>query len=107
MNAIIRPTGIKVWIPKPCFNSVTQILPVIKLIPTIAQKRSSTSTTEKAEHSTKQVKVIPREKLDMTTEEYDSYLKTKLKNSDTIPSKFPVRKTIGKLLLGLMCSNPL
>ena len=45
-------------------------------------------------------------KLDMTTEEYNSYLNTKLKNSDTIPSKFPVRKTIGKLLLCLMCPNP-
>ena len=30
----------------------------------------------------------------------------RLKNSDTIPAKFPVRETIGKLLLGLMCPNP-
>ena len=37
----------------------------------------------------------------------DSYLKTKLKNSDTIPDELPVRKTIGKSLLGLMCPNPL
>ena len=50
-------------------------------------------------------KVRPLTKLDMTTEEYDSYLKTKLKNSDTNPVKFPVIKTIGKLLLGLMCPN--
>ena len=41
----------------------------------------------------------------MTTEEYNSYLKTKLKNSDTIPAKFLVRETIVKSLLGLMCPN--
>ena len=54
----------------------------------------------------KQVKVIPLTKLDITTEEYDSYLKTRLKNSDTIPAEFPARETIGKLLLGLICPNP-
>ena len=43
----------------------------------------------------------------MTTEEYESYLKAELKNSDTILSKFPVRETIGKSLLVLMCPNPL
>ena len=42
----------------------------------------------------------------MTIEEYNSYIKTKLKNSDTIPFKSPVRKNIGKSLLGLMCPNP-
>ena len=106
VHAIIRSTGIQGWIKKPRFNSATQILPVRKQIPDIAQKRSITTTTDKAERSTKQVKVSPLTKLDMTTEEYDSYLNTKLKNSDTIPSEFPVIKNIGKLLLGHMCPNP-
>ena len=101
MHAIIRPTGIQVWITKLRFNSVTHILPARKQIPDIAQKRSITTSTDKAERPTKQVKV------DMTTEEYESYLKTKLKNSDTIPSESPVIKTIGKLILGLMCPKPL
>ena len=78
-----------------------------KQIPVSAQKRSSTTNTYKAERATKQGKVSPFTKLDITTEEYDAYLKTKFKNSDTIPAKFPVRETIGKLLLGLMCPNPL
>ena len=42
----------------------------------------------------------------MTTEEYDSYLKTRIKNSDTTPAKLPERETVGKSLLGLMCPNP-
>ena len=100
VHAIIQPTRIQGWIPKPCFTSAT------KQIPASAQKRSSTTTTDKAERPTKQVKVIPLTKLNMTTEEYDSYLNTKLKNSDTIPAEFPVRKTIGKSLLGLVCPNP-
>ena len=77
-----------------------------KQITVRSKKRYSTTTTDKAERSTKQVKVSPLTKLDMTTEEYDSYLNTKLKNSDTIPSEFPVIKNIGKLLLGHMCPNP-
>ena len=106
VHAIICPTGIQGWIPKTRFNNATQILPVRKKIPAIAQKRSITTTTDKAKRPTKQVKFSPLTKLDMTTEEYNSYLKTKLKNSDTIPAKFPVRKTVGKSLLGLMCPNP-
>ena len=100
MHAIIQPTSIQGCIPKPCFNSAT------KQIPASAQNISRTTTTYKAERPTKQVKVRPLTKLDMTTEEYDSYLNTKLKNSDTVPAEFPVIKTIGKLLLGLMCPNP-
>ena len=69
MHVIIRPTGIQVWIPKPRFNSATQILPVRKQIPAISQKRSSTTTTDKAERPTKKVKVSPLTKLDMNTEE--------------------------------------
>ena len=106
VHTIIRPTGIQGWIPKPRFNNATQILPVRKQIPDIAQKRSSTTTTNKAERPTKQVKASPLTNIYMTTEEYDSYLKTKFKNSDTIPAEFPVRNTIGKSLLGLMCPNP-
>ena len=107
VHAIIRPTGIQGWIPKTHFNSATQITPVRKQIPVSTQKRSITTTTKKAERPTKQVKVRPLTKLDMTTEEYDSYLKAELKNIDTILSKFPVRETIGKSLLILMCPNPL
>ena len=99
VHAIIRPTGIQGWIPKPHFNSATQI-------PVSTQKRSITTTTKKSERPTKQVKVRPLTKLDMTTEDYDSYLKTKIKNSDTIPSEFPVIKAISKSRLGLMCQNP-
>ena len=106
VHAVIWTTGILGWIPKPGCNSATQILPVRKQIPDIAQKRSSTTTTNKAERPTKEVKVSPLTKLDMTTEDYDSYLKTKIKNSDTIPSEFPVIKAISKSRLGLMCQNP-
>ena len=42
----------------------------------------------------------------MTTEEYDTYLKTKIRISNTVPIEIPVRETIGKSLLGLMCPNP-
>ena len=106
MRAFIRPTVIQGWIPKPRFNSSTQILSVIEQIPVRAQKRSSITTTNNVERPTKQVKVITLPKLDTTTEEYNSYLNTRLKNSDTIPSKLPVRETIVKLLMGLMCPNP-
>ena len=86
VHVIIRPTGIQGWIPKPRFNSAKEIPPVRIQIPAITQKRSSTTTTDKSEQPTKQVKVSPLTKLDTTIEEYDSYLKAKLKNSDTIPA---------------------
>ena len=86
MHAIIWSTGNQGWIPKPRFNNATQILTVRKQIPVIAQKRSRTTNTNKAEQPTKKVKVSPLTKLDKTTEEYHSYLKTKLKNSDTLPA---------------------
>ena len=67
VHAIIRPTGIQVWIPKPRFNSATQILPVRKNISVSAQKMSITTTTDKVERPEKHIKVIPLTKLDMTT----------------------------------------
>ena len=106
MHAIIRPKRIQVWILKPIFNSATQILPVRKQIPVSAQKRSSTTTNDIAERLTKQIKVSPLTKLDMTTEEYNKYLKTRLKNRDTTPFEFLVRENIGKSILGLLCPNP-
>ena len=69
LHAIIWPTEIQGWIPKLRFNIATQILPVRKQIPAIAQKRSSTTTTDKAERLTKKVKVSPLTKPDITTEE--------------------------------------
>ena len=63
VHAIIWPTGIQDWIPKLRFNSATQILPVRKQIPAIAQKRSRTTTSDKEERPTKQVKVIPLKNL--------------------------------------------
>ena len=75
MHAIIWSRGIQGWIPKQRINSVTQILQLRKQIPVSAQKRFSTTTTDKAERRTKKVKVSPLNKLDMTIEEYNSYLK--------------------------------
>ena len=105
MHVIIRPTGIQGWIPKPRFNSAMQILPVREKIPVNDQKSSSTTTTDNAERPENQVKFIPLPKIDINKEEYNSYLNTRLKNSETTPAEFPVRETIGKFLLGLICPN--
>ena len=68
VHSIIRPTGIQGWIPKLRFNSMKQIIPVRKQIPSIAQNRPRTNTTDKAERPTKQVKVSLLTKLDITKE---------------------------------------
>ena len=39
----------------------------------------------------------------MTPEEYDSYLAAQLQKSECIPTEIPVKETIGKSHLGLMC----
>ena len=39
----------------------------------------------------------------MTTEEYNSYLAAQLRNNKGIPIEIPVKDTIGKSHLGLMC----
>ena len=39
----------------------------------------------------------------MTAEEYDSYLSAQLRNDKGIPMEIPVKNTIGKSHLGLMC----
>ena len=45
----------------------------------------------------------PEPKIAMTQEEYKKYLFGKLQNNDKIPREIPVKATIGKSLLGLMC----
>ena len=42
----------------------------------------------------------------MTKEEYERYFKTSQNNTETIPSEFPVKTTIGESMLGLMCPQP-
>ena len=102
----MQPTGIEGWTPKQRFNNETQIIPVRKRLTVNVKNRSSTTSNDYVERPTKQVKVSPIPKLDTTTEEYDKYLKTKLWQSNTVPTEIPVGKTIGKSLLGLMCPNP-
>ena len=102
----MRPKGIKVCIPKQRFNNATPILPARKILNVNVQYSSSTTRNYYAEHPTKQVKVRPIPKSDMTTDEYDTYLKTKLRKSNTVPTEIPVRETKGKSLLGLMCPKP-
>ena len=102
----MRPTGIEGWIPKQRFNNAAQILPARKRLNVNVQNRSGTTSNDYAERPTKLVKVTPIPKLDTTTKEYNTYLKTKLRKSNTVPTEIPVRESIGKTLLGLMCPNP-
>ena len=78
MYSNMRPTGIEGWISKQRFNNATQILPARKRLNVNVQNRSSTTRNDYAESTTKQVKVSPIPKLNMTTEEYNTYLKTKI-----------------------------
>ena len=106
MYSNMRPTGIEGCIPKQHFNNATHMLPARKRLNFNVQNRSSTTRNDYAECPTKQVKVSPIPKLDMTTEDYDTYPKTKLWQSNTVPTEIPEVETIGKSLLGLMCKNP-
>ena len=102
----MQPTGIEGWTPKQRFNNETQIIPVRKRLTVNVKNRSSTTSNDYVERPTKQVKVSPIPKLDTTTEEYDKYLKTKLWKSNTVPTETPVRETIVKSPLSLICPNP-
>ena len=49
------------------------------------------------------VPVTPAPKVAMTPKEYDSYLAAHICNNQFIPTEIPVKETIGKSHLGLMC----
>ena len=79
MYSNMRPTGIEGWISKQRFNNATQVLPARKRLNVNVKNSSSTTSNDYAEIPTKQVKVSPIPKLDITTEEYDTYLKMKIR----------------------------
>ena len=47
--------------------------------------------------------MYPEPKIVMTEEEYEKYLFGKCAENDNIPTEIPVKTTIGKTLLGLLC----
>ena len=79
MYSNMRPTGIEGWISKQRFNNATQVLPARKRLNVNVKNSSSTTSNDYAEIPTKQVKASPIPKLDITTEEYDTYLKMKIR----------------------------
>ena len=79
MYSNMRSTGIEVWIPKNRFNNTTQILPAMNRLKVNEKNRCSTTRNDYAEIPTKQEEVSPIPKLDMATEEYNTYLKTKIR----------------------------
>ena len=43
-------------------------------------------------HKKARTATIPATKLDMTPEEYETYLKNKLHNSESLPTELPIKK---------------
>ena len=52
--------------------------------------------------SQKPISELVLDKLDMTEEDYATYVHTSLKNNTNIPGKLPMKVAIGKCVLGLM-----
>ena len=48
----------------------------------------------------------PPTKIAMSPAEYDTYLVNKLNTDQTLSTKVPVKQTVGKSQLGLMCPQP-
>ena len=91
--------GIEGWVPGTRFRPITDMHKTHPKRPRDEATQHEKVVQRKVPRITEQ----PATKIAMTTEEYNSYLTAKLRYDKGIPSEIPVKDTIGKSHLGLMC----
>ena len=92
-------TGINGWVPKQRLSSFTEMLPINETPTTNSKRTRPVDKTFPVLHKKTR---IDNPKMDMTEEEYNSYLQKNLQHNTNFPVELPVRQTKGKSMLGLM-----
>ena len=106
-------SGINGWLPKDRFGTINEVLRPIDATNATSAQPPTTVPDQQVESLPPDAMTAPAHsrtphepKLDMTNKEYERYLKTSLKNTETITSELPVKATIVESMLGLMCLQP-